>query len=341
MKKITVVFDVDGVLLNLLQTISGFIEKKYKIMPLIPFSSSQYSIRKRFDKDWIDSIGLENIKKEFEKEGYWSLLDPMPEIDKIYELSNNPLFDISFLTNIPSHLAEQRLRNLSALFGKNINQEKLICLPMGEPKQPYIAKLNPDYFIEDNLHILRDCNAKHQSIWINHNENVYDESCLKDLSVIEVKTLNDGLAHIQKQLYNKDAETLVGKVTNVLTDELLPLKYKDVERSSNVEGHSYASTEALFYLLGGKSSGLEPQVATFEKNGENVTHWWLKDEQGKILDPTADQFYTTGQNPPYEVGKNEGFLTKAPSKRSLSIINRIMGNELVPRSEKNTKKIKF
>ncbi len=341
MKKITVVFDVDGVLLNLLQTISGFIEKKYKVTSALPFSSTQHSLKRRFDKDWIDSIGWENIKNQFEKEGYWSLLDPMPEIDKIYEISNNPLFDVTFLTNIPIHLSDQRLKNLSALFGKNINPEKLICVPMGESKQPYIEKLNPDYFIEDNLNILRDCHSKHKSIWINHDENVYDESCLKNVPVVEVKTLNEGLSYIQKQLYNNNSEILLEKIQNVLTDDLLAAKYKEIKRNSNVEGHSYASTEALFYLLGGKGSGLKAQVADFEKDGKKLTHWWIKDSNGKILDPTVEQFYAMGKTPPYENAREEGFLTKAPSKRALSIINRIMGNDLIPDMHGSIKKFKF
>lgn len=324
MKKVTVVFDVDGVLLNQLQTISDFIEKKYNVVSALASSPTQHSLRRRFDKSWLEAIGIENIKIEFEKAGHWGLLDPMPEIDKIYEMVNNPLFDIHFITNIPSHLTDFRLNNLSALLGKKINSEKLICIPVDESKQPYIEKLNPDYFIEDNLNVLRDCHSKHKSIWINHKENVYDESCLKELPIQEVNTLNQALGYIQKQLYQNDSEILIKKIQSVLTDDLLAHKYKSVERKSNLEGHDYSTSEALFYLLGGKSSNLTLQAASFEKNGEAHTHWWIKSHDGQILDPTAEQFYAIGKEPPYEQGKKVEFLTKEPSKKTIAIINRII-----------------
>jgi hypothetical protein len=328
MKKITVVFDVDGVLLNLLQTISGFIEKRYSVISSTPFSPTQYSLHKRFDKNWIDSIGFENIKKEFEKAGHWGLLDPMPEIDKIYEMVNNPLFDINFITNISPHLEADRLDNLSALLGKRINLDKLICVPIGESKKPYISQLNPDYFIEDNLNVLRDCHDKHKSIWINHNENVYDESCLKELPIFEANTLNKALSYIQKQLYQNDSTILIQQIQSVLSNDLLTHKYRNIERESNVEGHAYTSSEALYYLLGGKSSELKLESATFEKNGEIFTHWWIKCHDGTILDPTAEQFYAIGKEPPYNQGKQVDFLTKELSKKAAIIINRIIDLEL-------------
>lgn len=324
MKKVTVLFDVDGVLLNLLQTISGFIEKKYDVVSSIPFSSTQHSLRKRFDKNWLESVGIDNIKKEFEKAGHWNLLDPMPEIDKIYEMVNNPLFELKFITNIPENLTESRLNNLSALLGKPVKSENLICVPMGESKQPYMEELNPDYFIEDNLNILRDCHSKHKSIWINHKENVYDESCLKDLPIEEVTNLNQALGYIQQQLYQNDSELLIQKIKSVLTDDLLAHKFKSLKRDSNVEGHSYSSSEALFHLLGGKSSKLSLQAASFEKDGEAHTHWWIKSHDGQILDPTAEQFYAMGKEPPYDQGKKVDFLTKEPSKKTITIINRLI-----------------
>lgn len=339
MKKITVVFNIDGVLLNLVQTISGFIERKYNISSSIPFSTTQHSLNKRFEQKWIDSIGLDEIKKEFEKAGHWNLLDPMPEIDKIYEMTNNPLFDINFITNISSNLIDSRLSNLSALLGKNVNKEQLICLPEGQSKQSYIEKLNPDYFIDDNLNILRDCHSKHKSIWINHQENIYDEECLRDLPIEEVKTLNEALDYIQKQLYQNDSKILTNKIQSVLTDELLPYKFQNVDRTSNVEGHSYSSVEALFYLLGGKSSKLSLQSASFDKYGETHTHWWIKAHDGQILDPTAEQFYIDGKEPPYIQGKKAEFLTKGPSKKALTIINRMI--ELDLNNTSQSKKIKI
>jgi hypothetical protein len=325
MKKIKICLDVDGVLLNFLQTISNFIEKRYGVKATIEHSCSQWNLRERFDKEWIEKIGFDNIKKEFEKDGFWEFLESMPEIDKIHELFNNPLFDLLFLTQIPTHLHEVRSKNLSALIGKKIESESLICVPLGESKRPYVEKIKPDYFIEDSLHNLRDCHSNHVSIWIDHNESYYDRSCLSELPILKVSNLNEAIIQIQKDLINNNQHELIEKIQHVLTKDLLTSKYKEIAKN-HTEGHCYAASEALFYLLGGKHNGFTPQVATFEKNGGKLTHWWIKDSKGKVLDPTSEQFYASNMTPPYDVGKNIGFLTKYPSKRARTIIERIVSN---------------
>ena len=90
--------------------------------------------------------------------------------------------------------------------------------------------------------------------------------------------------------------------------------------------HCYASAEALYHLLGGKSAGYVACVASFEENNEKFTHWWIKNNQNEIIDPTAEQFTSIGKEPPYSLGKNAGFLTKNPSKRAQIIIQRVFEN---------------
>ncbi len=81
-------------------------------------------------------------------------------------------------------------------------------------------------------------------------------------------------------------------------------------------GHCYAASEALYHMLGGKKAGLKAMVARVRGR----THWWLVMKDGRILDPTYDQFK---QAFPYEKGHGTGFLTKRPSKRAREIINRL------------------
>lgn len=327
MKKIKVCLDVDGVVLNFLQTISTFIEQKYEVSSQLKYCTSQYSLDRRFGDTFIESIGFDNIKQEFEKAGYWSILEPMPEIDKIKDLFKNPMFEVSFLTSLPVHLHKERLVNLTNILGFQISEEILTCVPLGESKRPYLEKFQPDFFVEDNLNNVADCYSTHTSFWINHNENYYDESCLEKLHVVQVKNLNEAVTHIKEYLYTQDHNHIIEKIQSVLSDDLLSDKYKNLERSSKTEGHCYASAEALFHMLGGKANGLVAQVASFEENGEKLTHWWLKDKNGQILDPTADQFYAVGSKPPYELGKSGGFLTKNPSKRACEIMNRVVDSE--------------
>ena len=134
-----------------------------------------------------------------------------------------------------------------------------------------------------------------------------------------------------------DIPKLINDIQSVLNDYLLTAKYAQLPRQSKTEGHCYAASEALYHMLGGKTAGYVPQVASFIENNEKLTHWWLKNQDGKIFDPTAEQFTAIGQKPPYELGKGAGFLTKLPSKRASTIIKRVL--ELTSHKELKIKPI--
>ena len=82
-------------------------------------------------------------------------------------------------------------------------------------------------------------------------------------------------------------------------------------------GLCYVMAEAI-YFNGGKKRGLRPYRATIidSMTDERISHWWLEDRNGKVVDPTADQF----KHPfPYHFGKPAGFLTKQQSRRSVEL----------------------
>lgn len=92
---------------------------------------------------------------------------------------------------------------------------------------------------------------------------------------------------------------------------------KENERSGIPStGFCYIATEALYHMLGGRSSGLKPYCAVYEEG----THWWLEDETGKRLDPTSSQYGE--DDPPYHLGKGCGFQNGhgQPSKRAASLM---------------------
>lgn len=200
--KIKICLDVDGVILNFMQSVSAFIEQEYNTKSKIAFSCNQYRLYDRFDEDFIVNLGFDNIKKHFEKAGHWAFLEPMPEIDLIHDLLKNPSFEISFLTSIPVHLHSDRLKNLRAILGSSIQEHQLVCVPLGESKKPYFDKIKPDFFVEDNLHNIRDCAADHKNYWINLQETHYDKSCLDTISLIEVNNLNEAIQDIKMTLEN-------------------------------------------------------------------------------------------------------------------------------------------
>jgi len=105
------------------------------------------------------------------------------------------------------------------------------------------------------------------------------------------------------------------KLLQVLRDNLSDdLRRKPWKGSRNrFSGHCYVACEALYHLTEGK---LRPYFIRHN----NEPHWFLKDSNGKVIDPTKDQFKDTVD---YSKGIAKGFLTKAPSKRAQILIWRI------------------
>jgi len=104
-------------------------------------------------------------------------------------------------------------------------------------------------------------------------------------------------------------------VQAVLTPELLREgTYTPTDRS-RLEGHCYHAAEAVYHLAGGKAAGLTPVVG---KLGGG-THWWLEQADGSVVDPTAAQL---PDGYAYQ-GRRCGFLTRQPSKRARTVIERV------------------
>ena len=104
-------------------------------------------------------------------------------------------------------------------------------------------------------------------------------------------------------------------VQAVLTPELLRAGTYTPTGKSNLEGHCYHAAEAVYHLAGGKAAGLTPVVG---KLGGG-THWWLVQTDGSVVDPTAAQL---PDGYAYQ-GRRCGFLTRQPSKRARTVIERV------------------
>ena len=112
--------------------------------------------------------------------------------------------------------------------------------------------------------------------------------------------------------------SLIESIVSLLHPGLLPKDpyWRRANRRNPLAGHCYVASESLFWLSGGRRSGLVPQV--MRVGGR--THWFLKDRAGRIIDPTASQFKRT---PSYRKARGCGFLTARPSRRAQEIIDRI------------------
>ena len=104
---------------------------------------------------------------------------------------------------------------------------------------------------------------------------------------------------------------LIRRIQRALSPELLKPEYRDANHP--LAGHCYVASEALFHL---SDTRLYPHFVRHEGS----PHWFLKDERGRVYDPTADQFATPV---PYNHGVRKGFLTKQPSRRAQVVIQRV------------------
>ena len=107
---------------------------------------------------------------------------------------------------------------------------------------------------------------------------------------------------------------LVRDVRSCLSDDLRKPAYRG--NPNEVAGHCYVASEVIYHELGGKAAGWTPQTIQHEGG----PHWYLKNQDGTIIDPTADQFETPV---PYSDGRGCGFLTRQPSARSKKVIERL------------------
>lgn len=81
-------------------------------------------------------------------------------------------------------------------------------------------------------------------------------------------------------------------------------------------GYCYVACEALYFILGGKSNGWY----MVEIDLSYCNHWFLANEDGSILDPTADQFPFPV---PYHLGRVYSRRTRAPRKETLEVMARL------------------
>jgi ribosomal protein S18 acetylase RimI-like enzyme len=111
-------------------------------------------------------------------------------------------------------------------------------------------------------------------------------------------------------------EQIVQKVREALTDDLRRAPWKG--NTNCYAGHCYVASEALYHMLGGAAGGWKPMHVKHE----GAPHWYLQNDSGEVIDPTAEQFKTAV---PYSKGKGKGFLTKQPSKRAQIVMDRVQG----------------
>ena len=114
---------------------------------------------------------------------------------------------------------------------------------------------------------------------------------------------------------------LKAKIIASLSDDLLNAEWRQLKRQDEnpdpTFGHCYCATEAAYHLLGGKEAGWKPM----HLRCQDGSHWFLKHSSGEIFDATVGQYQ--GQPIEYDRAKGKGFLTRQPSKRAQTLMQRL------------------
>jgi hypothetical protein len=121
---------------------------------------------------------------------------------------------------------------------------------------------------------------------------------------------------------------LIDRIKDKLTPDLLKPQYREQNANNPMFGHCYVATEAFYHLTKDDHPG---RFSIYHgKDDEGIVHWWLHDNKNtKLVDITADQYYSIGKTPPYEKSRRGSFLTNDPSKRAVIVMKRVRKDETV------------
>ena len=87
-----------------------------------------------------------------------------------------------------------------------------------------------------------------------------------------------------------------------LSSDLLPRSWLDKNEVNLTFGHCHNSAGCLYKIFGSKA------VNMYRGFDGEIYHWWVQDKAGKIIDLTADQYYSKGRIPPYDKAEKAGLL---------------------------------
>lgn len=115
---------------------------------------------------------------------------------------------------------------------------------------------------------------------------------------------------------------LVVAIQKNLTPDLIKDKFwRERNKLNPMAGHCYVASEAYFHLA---KEFLRPCIIKVnlgtKKFPKWTTHWFLEDENRRVIDITASQFKRKLE---YALARRCGFLTKGPSKRAQVLIERV------------------
>tara|TARA_Y100001973_G_C5006842_1_gene236415 strand:+ start:77 stop:562 length:486 start_codon:yes stop_codon:yes gene_type:complete len=144
----------------------------------------------------------------------------------------------------------------------------------------------------------------------------------KDNVIFETRTL------VFEPYSYSDINLVISLIQLKLTPDLLShkrLKYRQDLLTNKYYGHCYHATQALYYLI-----DTDRLVSMKGEDYRGESHWWLQD-QDKIYDVTADQYYSVNETPPYEQGKKTKWYgwKQRPQQITLELMKRVLTDQLI------------
>ena len=119
--------------------------------------------------------------------------------------------------------------------------------------------------------------------------------------------------------YNDDNLKLVSDlIIKNLTPDLLPKKWVERNSTNPTFGHCHTSSGCLQKIFGTKNIKLHRAL-----DDEGIWHWWVIDKEGKLIDLTADQYFSHQRKPPYESGTKASILGFEYRKRVQRLLDKV------------------
>ena len=116
-------------------------------------------------------------------------------------------------------------------------------------------------------------------------------------------------------------QTLIQAIQQNLTPDLLKPRFREGNKTNPLFGHCYHSAEALYKLI--RELGLPAEYLNYRpcRGVDEVgPHWWLQNDQGAILDPTAERYKRLGRQPPYASGRFRPFIPGRPCRATAKLV---------------------
>lgn len=188
-KKPIMALDVDGVLLNYMESFDKAAEIYFKKPIQVHYddlSLEHYNLQKRIKASNRD---IKNILQYMIDSEMYANLNPLPGVKEALKNIREMGFDIQLATAIPESAKNLRLKNLKEALDFVPNE--IYCVGMGKSKKEIIQHIKPDVYIDDRLEYLASAPHVYHLVWCDQKESQVEQGFQVDVHVHSLKEWTD------------------------------------------------------------------------------------------------------------------------------------------------------